>query len=125
MNLGKTVLIVEDENSLAEPLIIKLKKAGYKVFRGKNGKEGLDLFSKNHPDIILLDLIMPVMDGAQMLKELFKDPKAKATKIIILSNISDVETASKVAGLGVMDYIVKSDWKLNDIVSRVTTKLRE
>jgi DNA-binding response OmpR family regulator len=121
----KTVLIVEDEKSLAEPLKLKLKKAGYSVYHGKNGKEGLDLVAKVHPDIILLDLLMPVMDGAQMLKHLSEDPETKKIKVIILSNISDVDTASKVAGMGAMDYVVKSDWKLADIVARVGNKLRE
>jgi DNA-binding response OmpR family regulator len=121
----KTVLIVEDEKSLAEPLKLKLKKAGYSVYHGKNGQEGLDLVAKVHPDIILLDLLMPVMDGAQMLKHLSEKPETKNIKVIILSNISDVDTASKVAGMGAMDYVVKSDWKLADIVARVGNKLRE
>lgn len=121
----KTVLIVEDEKSLAEPLKLKLKKAGYSVYHGKNGQEGLDLVAKVHPDIILLDLLMPVMDGAQMLKHLAEKPETKGIKVIILSNISDVDTASKVAGMGAMDYVVKSDWKLADIVTRVGNKLRE
>lgn len=121
----KTVLIVEDEKSLAEPLKLKLEKAGYSVYHGKNGQEGLDLVAKVHPDIILLDLLMPVMDGAQMLKHLSEKPETKNIKVIVLSNISDVDTASKVAGMGAMDYVVKSDWKLADIVTRVGNKLRE
>lgn len=125
MTNTKTVLIVEDEKSLAEPLKLKLKKAGYSVYHGKNGQEGLDLVAKVHPDIILLDLLMPVMDGAQMLKHLSENPETKKIKVIILSNISDVDTASKVAGMGAMDYVVKSDWKLADIVARVGNKLRE
>ncbi|HMS23184.1 MAG TPA: response regulator [Candidatus Saccharibacteria bacterium] len=123
----KTVLIVEDEKSLAEPLKLKLKKAGYSVYHGKNGQEGLDLVAKVHPDIILLDLLMPVMDGKEMLGRLRKDKWGAKAPVIILTNASDNTSIYEVVGIGTSsslnDYCVKSDTSLEEIIDLIQKKL--
>ena len=123
----KTVLIVEDEKSLVEPLKLKLQKAGYSVYHGKNGKEGLELVNKVHPDLILLDLLMPVMDGKEMLSKLRKDKWGSEAPVIILTNASDNTSIYEVIGIGTSsslnDYCVKSDTSLEDIVDLIRKKL--
>jgi two-component system cell cycle response regulator len=121
--MSKKVLIVEDEITLREPMMLSFKSQGYDVTSATNGEEGLKAALSTQPDMILLDLTMPVMDGVTMLKKLRSDPNGRALQVMVLTNLSDSSKASETAGLGVMDYIVKSDWKLKDIVSRVSEKI--
>lgn len=123
MATDKSVLIVEDEISLLEPLEEKFKDEGYVVFTGKNGEEGLKVAEKEKPSIILLDITMPVMNGIEMLKKLRENPDTKDLKVMMMTNMSDPSTAGETASLGVFEYLVKADWKLNDIVDRVEKSL--
>lgn len=123
MSKGQKILIVEDEPSLLNPLVEKFKEKGFDVSSGQNGKAGLEKALELLPDLVLLDLVMPEMDGLTVLQRLRANEKSQNIKVIVLSNLSDVEKASKAAALGALDYIVKSDWKINDIVKRVTKVL--
>ena len=120
-----TVLIVEDETSLRIALKIKLTKEGYQVLEAENGKEGLGIATSKHPDLILLDLIMPVMDGMTMLEELRKDSWGKSAKVIVLTNLSDSNKAVEAAEKGTYDYLIKSDWKIEDLVGKVDECLQK
>lgn len=118
------LLIVEDERDLLEVLTDKFERNGFEVFGGKNGEEGLALSLKHHPDLIILDLVMPKKSGAVMLEELRKDSWGKDAKVIVLTNLSG--TTSSMANLldkGVYEYLVKSSWSIDDIVKRVEEKL--
>src|SRR3990167_10306088 len=89
-SLNKKVLIVEDEAPLRNAVTDILTFEGFTVFQGKNGQEGLDIALKEHPDLILLDLMMPVMDGLTMLGKLRQDPDwGKDASVILLTNIND------------------------------------
>ncbi len=122
---GKILIveIVEDELSLLEVLTDKFSKEGFKVLRAKNGKDGLKVALTEHPDIILLDIIMPVMDGMTMLKKLREDEWGKDAKVIILTNLSDNEKTAQALADGSNDYLVKSDWKIEDVVKKVEERL--
>ena len=76
-----------------------------------------------HPDLILLDLKMPVVDGHEVLKALSEDEWGKTAKISILTASADMDTLSKTLEMGGMDYMVKTDWKLDDIVQKIKTKI--
>lgn len=123
MSKANKILIVEDETSLRGALRDKLCLEGFTVLEAKNGQEGLAVALREHPDLILLDIIMPVMDGMTMLYELRKDPWGKDVKIILLTNLSEAERVAESLRQGVYDYLVKSDWKLEDIVKKVKVKL--
>jgi two-component system alkaline phosphatase synthesis response regulator PhoP len=114
----KTILIVDDEQSLLFVLIEKFTREGFVVFAEKNGQAGLERALAEHPDLILLDIIMPVMDGMTMLVELRKDPWGKNAKVIMLTNLSEVER-EKSQLQDISGYLVKSDWKLQDVIDRV------
>jgi len=122
---GKILIveIVDDELSLLEVLTDKFSKEGFKVLRAKNGKDGLKVALTEHPDIILLDIIMPVMDGMTMLKKLREDEWGKDAKVIILTNLSDNEKTAQALADGSNDYLVKSDWKIEDVVKKVEERL--
>lgn len=118
MKNKKTILIVEDEVSMLNALRDKLTREDFFVLEAKNGKEGLEVALLEHPDLILLDVVMPIMDGMTMLKNLREDEWGKDAKVIILTNLSDVAVAHRS-----YDYLVKSDWKIEDVVAKVHERL--
>ena len=123
LNKDQKILIVEDENSVRRILVDKFTSEKFEVLEAKNGKIGLELALSEHPDIILLDVMMPVMDGITMLKKLRLDSNIQKIPVILLTNLNDGENINEVMNLGVYDYLVKADWKLEDVVKKVKEKL--
>lgn len=119
----KKILIVEDEAPLRQALFDKFSREGFQVVQAKNGEEGLVVAVEEHPDIILLDIIMPKVDGLAMLKSLRNDEWGKDVPVIILTNLSDAENVSKAMESGAYEFLVKSDCKVNELVNRVKSKL--
>jgi len=117
------ILIVEDEQQIVSVLQNKFTQEGFTVVVAKNGQEGLALAVKEHPDMILLDIIMPVMDGMAMLTELRKDVWGKTAQVILLTNLSDPDKVSESVAKGITEYLIKSDWKLEDLVAKVKEKI--
>ena len=122
--MTKKVLIVEDEAGLRQALATKLRFEKLEVFEAGDGEEGLQTALENHPDLILLDLVMPKMDGETMLKRLVADSWGKTAKVIILTNFGENTRVAGVTLLGNYDYLVKSDWDLNEVIKRVKDKLK-
>lgn len=125
MENNKKILIVEDEVSLLNALRDKLTREGFVTLEAKNGEEGLEIALRDHPDLILLDIVMPRMDGMTMLKKLREDDWGKTVKVIMLTNLSDMENVSEAVAQGSHEYLVKSDWKIEDVVEKVREKLGE
>lgn len=121
--MAKKILIVDDEADLRSALGSALKAEGYTVVEAVDGEEGLAMAVKEKPDLILLDLIMPKLDGFGMMEQLREDSWGKDAKVVLLSVLEDVDTISKVLNRGGYDYIVKTDWKLAEIVDKIKTKL--
>lgn len=120
----KSVLIIEDEENLNNILNNKLIKEGFKTFCALNGRVGLEKAFKEKPDLILLDIIMPYMDGMSVLQELRNDSWGKNVPVIILTNLSDAEKVQEAVKHQAYDYLIKSDWKLEDVVAKIKQKLR-
>lgn len=112
-------MIVEDDLPILNALEAKFKLEGFDVFTAANGEEGLQAALANHPDVILLDVVMPKMDGMTMLRVLRDDPWGKTAKVIFLTNLSNPETITEALGEKVFDYLVKSDWKIEAVVNKV------
>jgi DNA-binding response OmpR family regulator len=121
--INKTVLIVEDEPSLRQALVDKFTRENFNVQSAENGTHGLTIAQNTHIDCILLDILMPEMSGIEMLKALRKLTEYQQTPVIMLSNLNDTEQVSEALALGAHDYLVKSSWKLEDVVNKVKTKL--
>lgn len=113
------LLIVEDEKLLTEVLVDRFKKEGYEIRTASDGLEGLDSALKNHPDIMLLDLIIPKIDGIEVLKKLRDDPWGKNLPVIILTNVNDDSKVDEAKRLGAKAFMVKTDWGLEGIVEIV------
>lgn len=115
---GKCILVVEDEITLQEVYRIVLTAGGYHVVTAGNGIEGLAKLKSVRPDLILLDIFMPKMDGKEFLRnvDLTEYPD---TTVIVYSNLSDKQTQHEMRELGADDYIVKSSMTPSDLLSVV------
>jgi len=120
----KKILIVEDELPLLELMSDKLAAEGFVVIRAEDGEKGLELAKKNQPDLILLDILLPKIDGIEMLRRLRDDDWGAKAQVVLLTNLSDSEKVAEATKLGAYDYLVKSDWKLEDVVKKVKEKLK-
>lgn len=120
---NSTILIVEDEKPLRQALVDKFTREGFSILEAKDGEEGLRAAQDKHPALILLDIIMPKMDGMTMLQELRRDDAAGKIPVIILTNLTDAKAVEKAVGQGVYDFLVKSDWRLEEVVAKVKKKL--
>jgi DNA-binding response OmpR family regulator len=123
MDKGKRLLVVEDEDILRHLLVMTLRGEGYEVFEADNGKKGLRLALKHHPQMILLDIVMPTMNGTDMLSLLRQDKWGKKANVILLTNLGDFESMDRVKHLGVTDYLVKSDWSLDELTEQIAAKI--
>ena len=118
------ILIVEDEVIISKTYAEELRDEGFVVFTAGNGKEGLRLALDKRPDLILLDILMPVMDGLTMMDKLRKkNVYGKKVPIVLLSNLSSTEekivkTITHTRGKQT-SYFVKSDWDLADVVEKI------
>lgn len=122
-SLNKKILIVEDEAPLRNAVSDTLTFEGFTVFQAKNGQEGLDIAFKEHPDLILLDLMMPIMDGLTMLEKLRQDEWGSGAAVILLTNINDPEKVAQATEAGSYDFLVKSDWNIEDVVKKIKGRL--
>lgn len=118
-----SLLIVEDDTPLRKALIDKFTREGFHVESAENGELGLSAVQTTQPDCILLDIRMPKMNGLDMLKSLRMLPNGKEVPVILLTNVNEVEQVSEALVLGVQDYLVKSSWRLDDVVQKVKEKL--
>jgi len=121
---SKKILIIEDDRLLQNILTTEFGRYGFQTFAASDGAEGLDFALIENPDLILLDIIMPKMDGLTMLKKLREDEKGKLIPVIILTNLSDAEAIDRSLKSGSYDFLTKANWELGDIVQKVKEKLR-
>lgn len=122
-DIKKVILAVEDEDPLRMVLRDVLTVEGYRILEAKNGIEGLEVALREHPDLILLDILMPKMDGLEMLKKLREDEWGRKVPVIVLTNLSDNEDIAKAVEEDVFEYFVKTDIKINEVITRIREKI--
>ena len=115
----KKIAIIEDDQSILEMYKIKFEHSGYQVFTATNGNDGLTILKGAQIDIILLDIMMPQMDGTTMLSELRKTPWGKKIPVIIMTNISKDEMPKDLKNLEVSDYVIKASTTPQLVVDKV------
>lgn len=119
-NTGKKILVVEDESSLLNAIALKLSNVGFTVLKATDGVKALDLALANHPNIILLDIGMPKMDGLTMLHKLREDAWGKVASVIMLTNFeADDEKLSHILADQPSYYLVKSDNSLEQVLVKI------
>lgn len=119
------ILIIEDDKFLRELIVQKLATEGFNVHSAVDGEECFKILEKIKPHLILLDLILPGMDGFEILARLKKDPKTSLAPVIVLSNLGQKEDIDKAVSLGAVDYMIKANFTPGEIVEKVKKILAE
>lgn len=123
MIASKKILIIENELATRKILADKLTREKFFVIQAGNGQDGLDLALKEHPDLILLDIFMPKMNGLDVINALHKDKWGKNVPVLILSNLSDdSKTLASIKHLH-YDYLIKTNHNLATIVEKIKSRL--
>ena len=120
----KKILVVEDDLPLRKILVEKLNNEDFSTLVASNGIEGLKVALKNKPDLILLDIIMPKMNGVEMLKKLREDRWGKTVSVLLLTNDDDPEHMRETLKDNAIDYLIKADWDLDTVINIIKTKLK-
>ncbi len=116
---GKTrILVVDDEPNIVQTLQDRLEMNEYEVFTAGNGREGLKRFEDERPHVILLDVIMPIMDGHEMLEALRKQPGGQDVSVIMLTARSQTQDIARANACGIDDYIVKP-FDLSELLEKI------
>lgn len=118
-----TVVFVEDDPVLHQTFSDFLKSEGYTVVGAMDGVEGLAAIQRELPDLILLDLILPKMDGFEVLQTIKADPKTKDIPVIVLTNLEGTGDVEKALELGATTYLVKANYELDDILQKIKSVL--
>jgi len=119
-NNKNIVFVVEDDVFLVKAYQIKLEKEGVEVWIANDGKEALTYLEKDEvPNVVMLDLMLPHMSGFDILAEIRKNPKWKNVPVLILTNLGQPQDMERCRELGVAEYIVKANTKINDVIMKV------
>lgn len=121
----KTILIAEDDGILRTALAHKLESAGYTVITADNGESALKLFVDEKPDALVIDIMMPKMDGATLLEEVRLMPDGKEVPAVILTNADDLGYVARTTNSDAEAYIVKSEQSLDEVVALIEKKVTE
>jgi len=125
INIMKTILFVEDEFTLQKTLGEVLTKEGYQVISALDGEIGLRMAKEKKPDLILLDLILPKMNGFEVLKKIKEDEAIKDIPIIVLTNLEGMEDIQKALELGAATYLVKANYSLEEVLEKIKKTINE
>ncbi|OGD56338.1 hypothetical protein A2V71_01295 [Candidatus Berkelbacteria bacterium RBG_13_40_8] len=113
------ILIVEDDPLINKMYSEKLARDGYEVTVAQNGKIGLDKIKANPPDLIILDIMMPVLSGIEVIQEMKKDVNLEKIPIIVLSNLTEGPDIEKAKKMGITEYLIKSDLDPEDVSNTI------
>ncbi len=113
------ILLAEDDKLISNSLCEALKVSGYEAIPAYDGEEALAKAKEIAPDLLLLDIMMPKLDGISVLWELKANPQTAKIPVVVLTNMGDVETIGKIVDAGAVDYLLKSDQSVDDIIQKV------
>lgn len=123
--MAKKILVIEDEATLQKALIDALEQSGYETVSALDGEEGWKFVREEMPDLVLLDIILPKMDGFDVLRNIKSAMETSKIPVIILTNLGDLNNIQKALELGANTYLVKADFHLDDVLKKVEQTLAE
>lgn len=115
----KTILVVEDEPSLQEAIVMKFQNDGYEVMAAGTGEDALEMLKQKRPTLVWLDLLLPKMNGMEVLQKIKSDPETNDLPVVVVSVSASQDNKDQAFGMGVIDYIVKSEGTISSIIKRV------
>ena len=121
----KKILFIEDESSLQKALGDILRENNYEVISALDGEIGLRLAKSEKPDLILLDIILPKMNGIEVLKALKENPETKNISVVILTNLENMEDVNKAIELGAVAYLIKAQYTMEEVIDKIEKALRK
>ena len=121
----KKILFIEDESALQKTLGDTLKDAGYEVISALDGEIGLSLAKTAKPDLILLDLILPKVDGFEVIEKLNQDKETQKIPVIVLTNLERMEDVDRALELGAKTYLIKANYTLKEVVEKMRKAMEE
>ena len=121
---AKKILIVEDDEFLRSLNAKRLETEGFKIVVAVDGQSAIDLIPKEMPDLIFLDLLLPGVDGFEVLKRIKADAKTKDIPVVVFSNLGQKEDIEKAHNLGAIDFLVKANFTLDDVVVKIREVLK-
>jgi len=124
MEPKKTILVIEDDKFLRELISRKLTGEGFDVLEAVDGEEGIKKIKEGKPDLVLLDLILPSIDGFEVLTRVREDPEVSSIPVIILSNLGQREEVEKGLKLGAIDYLIKAHFTPGEIIEKIKNVLK-
>ncbi|MBL7150165.1 MAG: response regulator [Candidatus Pacebacteria bacterium] len=119
----KKILLIEDEEIMIDLLQRKLTVEGYEISVGRDGKEGLGKMKEVKPDLVLLDIIMPKMDGFEVMEEMQKDRELKKIPVIVISNSGQPVEIDKAQELGAKDWLIKTEFDPQEVIDKVKKQI--
>ncbi len=114
-----TILIVDDDPFILDMYVLKFQEKGFAIAIAKNGKDALKKMKETSPRVMLLDIVLPAMDGFEVLRTLKEDPALRDVKVILLTNLGQKEDVDRGMKLGADDYIIKAHFTPNEVVEKV------
>jgi DNA-binding response OmpR family regulator len=120
----KTILLVEDDSFVSDIYQTKISSEGFDMMVAENGLEAIKKLEEKTPDLILLDIVMPYMDGIETLKRIKAEEKWKKIPVILLTNLSEKEKIEEALGLGASDYLIKSHFTPSEVIAKVNMVLK-
>ncbi len=123
-SIMKKILFIEDESALQKSMGDSLRREGWQVLSALNGEIGLRQAKTERPDLILLDLILPKMDGFEVFQGLKKNKETADIPVIVLTNLEQMEDVEKALELGAKTYLVKANYTLSEVVSKIKDILK-
>ncbi len=122
--MAKKILIIEDDKFLRELIAQKLIKEGYDIAEAVDGEKGIKAVGEEKPDLVLLDLILPGIDGFEVLTKIKEDPKIAQVPVIILSNLGQKDDIERGLKMGAVDYLIKAHFTPGEIIEKVKAVLK-
>jgi len=122
--MAKKILIIEDDKFLRQLVTKKISEQDFEIAEAVDGESGVEKAAEEDPDLILLDLILPGMDGFEVLSELKDDPELSSIPVIILSNLGQKDEIEKGLQMGAEDYLVKAHFTLGEIVEKINEVMK-
>ncbi len=124
VKINKYIIVAEDDQFYAKIFKIKLLKEGYETLVLEDGEKALKAIYERKPDLLLLDLVMPVKNGFEVLKELRANKDFKDVKVLVLSNFCQEEELIRAKKYGILDYLVKTNLSINEVVAKIKEYLK-